>query len=480
MRRSLTAGLLAIVVLAGVAGCYPTAGNAIADLERFALTLDGVESVESLRDTPENMAFPFGGTALGTAAIHLDDSWREELPEVAIAVHDWLATEQKREKVKLSVGIVYPAGAVGLATLASETRDRLELVELLVDDPAVTGHLVGFSTDGTIDAENDSLVAVLGRDPSVTIGSVLGAWAPALAELAPSGAVQVVVDADLGDEASDADTASRREFLAATSILPDAPVVAWADAVDANSAVTGWRVGGDGRATVYAADAAQLNSLEAELRALPGFEAITSLTLVTPELTVESGSGDSTAARELATALAAAGISDVSLVGGVLTIGSLDPGTARTMLATAAAVPEGETVLVDLEISLGEPDANPCACIRVGDASLGYLASVLPPLLDLDPTSLDHLWIRDETGVDASYESDDRTAMGAFFSAVREEAIARGLTVGVSAGGAKDYYIAQFEAAAQISSDDVWSGNNDTPQDKRHAEIIDLWNSLDN
>lgn len=479
MRRSLTAVLLAVAVVAGLTGCYPTAANAIGDLERFALQLDGVESVETLEDTPENMAFPFGGTALGTAAIHLGDTWPDDLPDVAVAVQDWLATGQKREKVTLSVGIVYPFGALGLASTEGETKARLDVVEALADDPAITGVSIGFSPYGSIDSSNADSTITIGRNADVTIAEIVADHHSILSDLAPNGTLEVVIDDDLTDIGSD-DDASRRDLETRTSIDPAAPLIAWVDAIDAHEAITGWRVADDGEATVYASDAAQLDSLDAELRSLPGFAALRSLTLVSPQLSVESEAGDSTAARELATVLAAAGFSEVTVSGGELIIDSIDADDALLVLATAASVPGAEDVVADLEISLGVIDSNPCACIRMRDATLGYLSSVLPPLLELDPGSLDQIWVRAETAIDASYESDDRAAMGAFFAAVHEQAIARGTSVAVSTDSGNDYYIVMFDAAPQITADDVWSGNNNAPQDKRHAAIIDLWNSLDN
>ena len=470
MRRSLTAGLLIAVLAASLTGCYPTASNAIADLERFAVQLDGVESVETLVDTPENMAFPFGGTALGVAAVHLGDSWREELPDVALAVQDWLANDQKREKVELSVAIIFPSGALGLADQASDTRDRIELIELLADDARVTDLRVGFWGDSTVDPDTASIT--LERTPEATLAELLTDYSTEFGTLSPQGFVEIVT----GSDATTDDTA--RSLTIAAPTAAESPVVTWADAVDLITTVTGWRVSESGEATVYAADAAQLDSLDAALRALPGFEAISSLTLESPELTVESG--DDSVARELAGALAADGISGVSVSRGVLTVGTIDTDGARTVLATAAAIPGAEDVMADLEISLGALDANPCACIRMRDANLGYLSAVLPPLLELEPTALDQIWVRGETAVDASYESDDRAAMSAFFAAVHEQAIAGGTSVAVSVDAGNDYYIVKFDAAPQITADDVWSGNNNTKQDKRHAEVIDLWNALDN
>ena len=481
MRRSLTAALLAAVVVLGLTGCYPTAANAIGDLERFAMQLDGVESVETLTDEPENMAFPFGGTALGVAAVHLDaDSWRESLPEVALAVQDWLATDQKRDKVKLSVGIVFPIGAVGLAADASETRDRLQLVESLADDSNLTGFTVGFSSGGSIDLSNDTATVTLARNANASVASVLAGLSPILGGFAPDAPLEITSDADRSGTDAAVGNELRREFVATSSIQSDSPIVTWVDGVDAITAITGWRVDDVGEATVYATDAAALDSLEAELRGLPGAEAVTSLSLVTPELTIDGGGTDSVAARELATALVAAGISSVSVSDGEVTVGALDVAGARVVLQTAAAVPGAEVVRLDLTINLAASGANPCACIRVGGATPAYLADVLPTLLELDPQSLDSVWVRAEDAVDASYESDDQAAMGAFLAAVHEQAIARGTSVAVSSDAGNDYYIVMFDAQPQITADDVWSGNHNAPQDKRHAQIIKLWNALDN
>lgn len=478
LRRKITAILVAAAVLVGVAGCYPSAAGAIDRLRGFATTLDGVTGVDSLKDTPENMAFPFGGNALGTAAVRIDGAdWADHIDEVAEAVRDWLATEQSDEKVTLSVAIVVPFGGIGVTQSADETSQRAALLIDLAGDAHLTGARVGYDPAGTVDAQDPTIV--VGRSDDSSLRQVVTTWQPRFAEVSGAGMVieqtETVRSAPAEQESVDSIIGGERLYSGQTADALETPLMQWAIAMD-EAEVAGWRVlnpvDGDSSATVAAASVGEVNGLEAFARATAGVEKLDSLTIAAPGFTVISNDGPPTGVRTLATALAESGdYGTVEVSGSALSVGETTPALARELVASAASLAPA---------NLAFTTAINGISLQVDGTDAVYLAEIVPDLLDLDPSSTGDLALRllDDGDLWAQWAGAyEAKRVEALFEVAHDATVANGASIQLTMGEGKDEFRLAFDAAANLDEADVWVGNTAKPDD-RHRAAIAAWNAL--
>jgi len=478
LRRKITAIVVAAAVLVGVAGCYPSAAGAIDRLREFATTLEGVTGVESLRDTPENMAFPFGGNALGTAGVRIDgEDWADHINEVAEAVRDWLETEQSDEKVTLSVAILVPFGGIGVTNSADETAQRAALLIDLAGDTHLTSARVGYDPAGTVDAQDPTIV--VGRSHDSSLRQVVTDWQPRFAEVSGGGMVieqtQTVASAPAEPASVDSTIGGERLYSGQTAETLETPVMQWAIAVD-EAHVAGWRVSnpveGGSSATVAAASVSEVDGLEAFARGTAGAEQLESLTIVAPGLTVISHDGPPSGVRTLATTLAESGdYGTVEVSQSALSVGEITPRLARELVAsTASLAPATLAFTTTLDgISL-----------QVDGTDVAYLAEIVPGLLDLDPTSSGDVALRilDDGDLWAQWAGAyDADRVESLFEAAHDATVTRGAGIQVTMGDGKDQFRLAFDAAPTLDEADVWVGNTAKPDD-RHRAAIAAWNAL--
>ena len=481
LRRKITAIIVAAAVLVGVAGCYPSAAGAIDRLREFATTLEGVTGVDSLRDTPENMAFPFGGNALGTAGVRIDgEDWAEHLDEVAEAVRDWLETEQRDEKVQLSAVILVPFGGIGVASPAIETAERASLLIDLAGDELITSARVGYDPSGSVDESDASIV--VGRVADSTLRHVVTDWQPRFAQLS-NGSMTIKQTMDVSRLPTDSSPTGEavgsvdgeRTYGGQTADTPETPAMQWALTMDEAPTVVGWRVTHSAEnapeAIVAAATIDGVDGLEALARATPGADEFDTLTIVAPGLSVVSEDGPPTGVRTLATSLALSGdYGTVHVAGTALSLGELTPEATRSLLMSAQAVAPATlaftTTLDGLILEVDGTDAD-------------YLAAVVPALLVLNTDDMTGLRLLDDGALWVEYGGAyNANRVESLFETLHDAAIAAGSSIQVTMGAADDRFRLLFDAKAQLEESDVWVGN-DTKADDRHRDAIAFWNSLD-
>lgn len=478
VRRKITAIIVAAAVLIGVAGCYPSAAGAIDRLREFATSLEGVTGVDSLRDTPENMAFPFGGNALGTAGVRIDgEDWAEHLDEVAEAVRDWLETEQSDEKVTLSVAIIVPFGGIGVTNSADETAQRAALLIDLAGDTHLTSARIGYDLSGTVDTQNPTIT--VGRSDNSSLRQVVTDWQPRFAEVSGGGMVieqtQTVASAPAEAASVDSIIGGERLYAGQTADTLETPVMQWAIAMD-EAEVAGWRVSnpldGDASATVAAPSVGEVDALEAFARGTAGVEQLQSLTIAAPGFIVISQDGPPSGVRTLATTLAESGdYGTVEVSQSALSVGEITPVLARQLVASTASLAPATlafTTTID-GISL-----------QVDGTDVVYLAEIVPGLLDLDPSATGDVALRllDDGDLWAEWAGAyETTRVEALFAAAHDATVTRGAGIQVTMGEGKDQFRLAFDAAQSLDEADVWVGNT-TKADDRHRAAIAAWNAL--